>query len=318
MTSLIPILLALSLRQAPGQAPQQPALPPDSVVARAAAVIKPLTDSVALRAAGFQPLAFGPVRDLTPFQGQHWLSLSRIIGASGRNSQINVDEPSFLMFLPVNGQLIPLGVAYTRRIGGRMKAPTEFAGMPAMWHTHMFCRNVPGEGQVLSDGLEDCTDRGGTPTQNQIAMIHTWTIPNPDGPYAHDNPSLPFMAVGLKPPAHPTREDRLFAVALGETYGAKLPEAHRIDHEAQAAGTITVLNTHRAALRDLVPQLVSAEKSGDKAKFDALRKKTISDYNALLSAYRALAPTPQIKSRLDVELAEILGDQEMKGMRMPD
>ncbi len=206
MTSLLPILLAFSLQQ-----------PPDSVVARATRVIAPLTDSASLHNAGFQPLAFGPVRDLTPFQGQHWLSPARVLTMAVRNDPVDIDNPTFLMFLPMNGKLVPVGVAYTRRIGRQIAAPTDFAGMPAMWHTHMFCRNVPGEGQVLSDGLEDCTDRGGRPTQNQIAMIHTWTIPNPDGPYAHDNPSLPFIANGLKPPAHPTRDDRLFGVALGET-----------------------------------------------------------------------------------------------------
>jgi hypothetical protein len=302
MTSILPLLLAFSFQ----------AQNPDSVVARAARALKPLTDSASLHAAGFTPLAFGPVRDLTPFQGQHWLSLPRIVAMAMGNQPVDIDNPTFLMFLPVNGSLTPVGVAYTKRIGGRMAAPTEFAGMPAMWHTHMFCRQVPGEGQVLADGLEDCTDRGGKPTQNQIAMIHTWTIPNPDGPFAHDNPSLPFIATGLKPPAHPTRDDRLFGVALGETYGAMLPEAHRINHEAQAAGTVSVLQTHRVALRALVPQLLAAEGNGDQAKFDALRKKTVSTYNDLLSAYRALASSPQIKSRLDVELAEILGDQPMK------
>jgi hypothetical protein len=301
MTSLLPLLVAFSLQQSP-----------DSIVARAAKVIKPLTDSTSLHNAGFTPLAFGPVRDLTPFQGQHWLSLGRVVGMAMRNEPVDIDNPTFLMFLPLNGKLTPVGVAYTQRIGGQMTAPTTFAGMPAMWHTHMFCRNVPGEGQVLADGLEDCTDRGGTPTRNQIAMIHTWTIPNPDGPFAHDNPSLPFIAVGLKPPAHPTHDDRLFGVALGETYGAKLPEAHRIDHDAQAAGTLPVLGAQRVTLREIVPQLLEAERSGDKAKYDALRKKTISTYNALLAAYRALASTPEIKHRLDVELAEILGDQPMK------
>ena len=301
MTSLVPLLLAFSLQQNT-----------DSVVARAAKAIAPLTDSVALRSAGFTPLEFGPVRDLTPFQGQHWLSLPRILAMAMRNDPVDIDSPTFVMYLPVNGTLKPIGVAYTERIGGQMAAPTTFAGMPAMWHTHMFCRNVPGEGQVLSDGLEDCTDRGGTPTRNQLAMIHTWTIPNPDGPFAHDNPSLPFIAVGLKPPAHPTRDDRLFGVALGETYGALLPEGHRIDHEARAAGTIDSLARHRAALRAMVPQLLEAEKKGDAATFEALRKKTIGIYNTLFSAYLALASTPQIGSRLKVELAEVVGDREMK------
>ena len=301
MTSLLPFLLAVTFLQSP-----------DSAVARAERAIAPLTDSASLHAAGFQPLGFGPVRDLTPFQGQHWLSIPRVVRMVMGNAPVDIDNPSFLMFLPINGKLVPVGVAYAKRISDRESAPTEFAGEPAAWHTHMFCRNVPGEGQVLSDGLEDCTDRGGTPTRNQIAMIHTWTIPNPDGPHAHDNPSLPYIAVGLKPPAYPTRDDRLFGVALGETYGAKLPEAHRIDHESQAAGTIEVLGAQRTALRALVPQLVAAEQRGDKSGFESLRKKTISTYNALLSAYRALASTPQIKSRLDDELAEILGDAPMK------
>ena len=184
--------------------------------------------------------------------------------------------------------------------------------MPAMWHTHMFCRNVPGEGQVLAEGLEDCTDRGGRPTANQIAMIHTWTIPNPDGPLRTTIRRCPSSRSASSRPRSPTWDDRLFGVALGETYGAMLPQCHRIDHEARAAGTLEVLNTQRAALRALVPQLVAAEKSGDKAKLDALRKKAIYTYNALMSAYSALASTPQIKSRLEVELAEILGDSEMK------
>ena len=301
MTSLLPVLLAFSLQRGT-----------DSVVARAANAIAPLTDSVSLRNAGFTPLEFGPVRDLTPFQGQHWLSLPRILGMAMRNDPVDIDSPTFVMYLPVNGTLKPIGVAYTKRIGGQVAAPTTFAGMPAMWHTHMFCRNVPGEGLVLSDGLEDCTDRGGTPTRNQIAMIHTWTIPNPDGPFAHDNPSLPFLAVGLKPPAHPTRDDRLFGVALGETYGALLPEGHRIDHEARAAGMIEALATQRTALKALVPKLIKAEKKGDSAKFDALRKQAISTYNTLFSAYLAQVSSPQIASRLKVELAEMIGDREMK------
>ena len=301
MTSLVPLLLALALGQNP-----------DSVVARATKAIQPLTDSASLHNAGFAPLAFGPVRDLTPFQGQHWLSIGRVLVMAMQNAPVDIDNPSFVMFLPVNGTLKPVGVAYTERIASKAAAPTTFAGMPAMWHTHMFCRNVPGEGQVLSDGLEDCTDRGGQPTRNQIAMIHTWTIPNPDGPFAHDNPALPYIAVGLKPPAHPNREDRMFGIALGETYGALLPEGHRIDHEARAAGTIEVLAAQRKILRDLVPQLVAAEKSGDKAKFDVLRKKMMSTYSTLLEAYHGLASTPQIKSRLDVELAEMVGDSEMK------
>jgi hypothetical protein len=279
---------------------------PDSLVARAREAVRPLVDSVTLAQAGYRPLAFGPVRDLTPFQGQHWFSIQGIVA----NQPVDLLHPTFVMYLPLRDSLIPVGVAYSRRIGGTASVPTELAGTPTPWHTHVFCRDVPGEGRVLADGVEDCTDRGGTPTPQQIAMVHTWIIANPDGPNAHDNPTLPFIATGLKAPAHPTHDDRLFAVALGESYGAKLPEAHRIDHEAQLAGTAQLLTEHRVALRELVPQLREAEKSGDKGKFESLRKKTITSWNALLSTYHALAPTPEIAKRLDIELAELLGDAE--------
>jgi hypothetical protein len=94
----------------------------------------------------------------------------------------------------------------------------------------------------------------------------------------------------------------LFGVALGETYGAKLPEAHRIDREATVAGTAAILQQHRATLRGLVPELIAAQRAGDSAKFNALHKKTISAWSSLLASYHALASTPEISKRLDLEL----------------
>lgn len=278
----------------------------DTVVARAKDAIRPLVDSASLAESGYMVLRFGPVRDLTPMQGQHWLSVVRILA----NAPVDLAHPTFVMYLPVRDSLIPVGVAYSRRIGGNLPVPTDLVGTPAEWHNHVFCRAVPGEGQVLADGIEDCRQRGGSPTPSQITMVHTWTIPNPDGPYAHDNPSLPYVATGLKPPPKPTRDDRLVAVALGETYGAKLPEGHRIEREAVIAGTAALLQPHRATLRDLVPQFVAAERAGDRVKLESLRKKALSTWNALASTYRALATTPERKARFDIELEQVVAGPE--------
>ena len=294
MLSTFPLLLALALPQGA-----------DSVVARAKEAIRPLVDSASLVKAGYVPLAFGPVRDNTPFQGQHWLTMARII----TDPPVDLLHPSFVMYLPLGDSLVPVGVAYSRRIASVGAAPSGLAGTPAEWHTHVFCRGVPGEGTVLADGVDDCKDRGGVPTPQQIAMVHTWTIPNPDGPYAHDNPSLPYVATGLRPPEHPSRDDRLFGVALGETYGAKLPQAHRIDRVAQRAGTAQQLTLHRDAIRAVLPQLRDAEKRGDTVKFTVLRKQAVESWAALVAAYHALAPTPQIAKRFDLELAQILGQE---------
>src|ERR1035437_5546409 len=105
MTSLLPLLLAFSLQQGP-----------DSVVARATKAITPLTDSTALQLPGF-----------TPFQGQHWLSIPRMLTMVIGNAPVDIDSPTFLMYLPLNGKLTPVGVAYTIRIGGQAAPPTTFA-----------------------------------------------------------------------------------------------------------------------------------------------------------------------------------------------
>ena len=277
----------------------------DSVVARAKEAIRPLTDSIVLHNAGYFPIGFGGgVRDLTPFQGQHWISLSLFF----TNPPVDLSKPTFMMYLPVGDSLIPIGVAYIRRISGSVPLPADLAGTPTEWHSHAFCRSIPGEGQALADGPDDCKARGGTPAPNQIAMVHTWTVANPDGPYAHDNPALPFIATGLKPPAHPMRDDRLFGVALGETYGAKLPTAHRIERDAARAGTQQPLQSPRVALRALVPKLREADRAGDRTKFDELRKETIDAWSALVVQYHALAATPELKARFDVELEQALGN----------
>src|SRR5690349_21509281 len=192
MVTVASLALALALG-APGTIPS----PPDSVVARAREALRTLADSAALHAAGYFPIGFGAgTRDLTPFQGQHWIDLGRFL----TNPPVLLSRPNFAIYLPVGDSLIPVGVAYSRRIPADSAQPTEIAGTPAGWHAHAFCRGIPGEGNVLADGPDDCRARGGTPAPNQITMVHAWTVQNPDGAYGHDNPALPFLATRLRPP----------------------------------------------------------------------------------------------------------------------
>jgi hypothetical protein len=279
----------------------------DSIVAVAKWAIRPFTDAGTLRLSGWNAIGFGGgVKDLSPFQGQHWISGPRFIASI----PIDLRQPSFLMYLAVGDSLIPVGVAYTLRMAADAVIPDSLAGAAAEWHTHVMCRQVPGEGTVLADGVADCAQRGGSAAPNKIAMIHTWTVSNPDGPYAHDNPALPFLATGLRAPESATRADRQFAVALGETYGAKLFIAHRIERDLRRQSTshegLTKLEELRAPLRDLVPQLRDAERSRDPKKFAALRRKLIEGYGALADQYKALALTPEIKARFDYELKQAL------------
>jgi hypothetical protein len=278
----------------------------DSIISAAKTAMGTLRDSAALNRAGFFAIGFGGgVKDLSPFQGQHWISRDLFIA----NPPVQLNQPNFLMYLVVGDSLVPVGVAYTRRIPADAIVPDSLAGVAAEWHTHIFCRSVPGEGNVLADGIQDCQERDGTTAPNKIAMIHTWTVPNPDGPYAHDNPALPFLATGLQAPAAASRDDRLFGVALGETYGAKLFIAHRIERDLRRQGNtdgLARLQAMREPLRETAAQLREAQRTGDAKKVEALRKKLLDGWTALADQYRALALTPEMRARFDHELARAL------------
>src|SRR5437867_2346104 len=93
----------------------------DSAVARARDAITPLTDSVALHGAGYFAIGFGAgQRDLTPFQGQHWVS----VRAFFNNPAVSLSRPTFMMYLPVDDKLVPIGVAHTLRIAADSAMPT--------------------------------------------------------------------------------------------------------------------------------------------------------------------------------------------------
>jgi hypothetical protein len=286
------LLLALALQQGS-----------DSVVARANETIKSFADTTVIKKNGFRPLQFGQTRDLGPFQGQHWLDPLRV----ALTNRVDLSKPTFVMYLPVGDSLKPIGVAYSNMAAVGTPLPSGLAGTPAEWHGHQFCQNVPGEGRVLADGTDDCIDRGGTPVLGQIGMVHTWTVPNPDGPYAHDNPWLPFMATGLKPPAKPGIEDRTFGLALAESYGARLPAAHRIHREAMRGGKSAMLQAPRDSIKALVPKLKDAEARSDQKAYAALRTATIAQWTELLKRYEEVAPTAQIKKRLGIEVAQNTG-----------
>jgi len=281
----------------------------DSVLARAKQVAARYADTSAVRAQGFQPLQVGRILDLTPFQGQHWLHSWRVFGGSP-----DLDSPSFVMFAPVNGSWRAAGVAYSRRITGAAPVPDDLAGAKAPWHVHQPCIVVPGEGEALADGEEDCRARGGAPRQPEIAMVHAWTVPNPEGPFAHDNVALPYWITGLRLPraadlSSPRRAGRTRALglALGESFGAILPYARLVETASSSAAVADSLAVHRAAIRALVPRLRKADQSGDRAGRNALADRMIGEWEALRRLYLAAAPSPAIRTQLERQHARALG-----------
>ena len=282
----------------------------DSVLARTRQVAARYADTAGARAQGFAPLQIGRMVDLTPFQGQHWLHSWRVFGGSP-----DLDSPSFVMYVPVDGAWRPAGLAYTRRIIRGTPVPRDLGGTEAPWHLHQPCTVVPGEGEALADGEADCLARGGAPRQPEIAMVHAWTVPNPEGPFAHDNVALPYWITGLKLPRATdlstpgrARRTRALGLALGESFGAIMPYARLVEAAATVAGLADSLAVHRAAIREIVPRLRKADQAGDRAGRTALADRAIGHLDALRRFYSGSAPSPAIKAQLERQYARALGE----------
>ncbi len=285
---------------------------PDSVLAHAKRVAATLSDTGLARGQGFGPLAVGRISDLTPFQGQHWLHRWRVFGGSP-----DLTQPSFVMYVPVSGAWRPAGVAYSRRIGPDSLVPKDLGGVATPWHLHQPCIVVPGEGEALADGEADCRARGGFPRPPEIAMVHAWTgVPNPEGPFAHDNVALPYWVTGLELPRpsdlstpRRARRTRALGLALAETYGARLPYARLVEAASTMPRLGDSLAAHRAVLRQLVSPLAAAARARDQVRWNAFADRAIREWEALRHLYMEAAPSPAIRSQLEREDAEALGEE---------
>src|SRR5690348_11936497 len=106
----------------------------DSILAVVRQTTAALKDTAQARAVGYIPLQIRGVGDRTPFQGEHWLMMRRIISGDS-----TLTEPPFVMYARVNGTLELVGVAYSERIGHDEPTPHGLAGQDAEWHLHQSC-----------------------------------------------------------------------------------------------------------------------------------------------------------------------------------
>jgi hypothetical protein len=292
-STMIHFLLVLSLAQASAA---------DTVLAAARRSVDKLADTAAVRSAGFVPIEEIPILDRTPFQGQHWFEESR----SDTLPDVSLGRPAFVMFSPVNGVIKRVGIAYSARLLPGTTTPGGLAGdRSAAWHEHFICQDIPGRpGPAVVANDAACRTRGGTPAPRRTVMVHVWTdVPNPEGVYGHDNPALPFLAVGIRPPDPHDLHDparvrtiRMLALALGETYDARMQTARVVETRNRDAALADSLRAHRAAISALIPALREAEASRNKARYDQITTKMIGEWDALRLLYERMAPTDALRN----------------------
>ena len=239
---------------------------------------EPLASIDGARLAGFTPV-FGWI----PTMGTHWVSASRML--IGKGSKL--DEPSQLMFSPINGKQTLVGAAFSYYSAPNdTTRPTTFDGNPP-WHDH----------PDLS------------PPGTDLVMLHVWFVPSPDGPFAGHNPFLPFWAAGLTPPDTALMHDDAFnlrvrraALALGEAADSSgvFPTL------ARRPAVKAALDEHRAMVRALVPQVEAATKAKDVTKLNALMVELGGHWDKMSDIYFASAIRPESKVRMQKLIDDML------------
>jgi hypothetical protein len=290
------LLLLLALQGAPASG--------DAVLAAARRAVANLSDTAAVRAAGYRPITELRIPDGLPFQGWHWQR--QMTGDT--LADVGLERPAFIMFGDVNGVPQRIAVAYSALLLLDAPAPPGLAGDPtAKWHDHFWCDSVPNTpGGFLVNERSACAARGGKLSPRRTAMVHIWTdVANPEGMYGNDNPGLPYVAVGLTPPGghdvhDPVRNRaaRALGLALAETYGSRLPVANRVQRENRDSALADSVTVHRAAITALVPVLKQAQVARDAAAYDRAAARAVAEWEAMLALYGRMATTPQVRANV--------------------
>lgn len=281
--------------------------PADTVLAGARRAVVRLTDTAAARAAGYRPITEVGVPDGLPFQGEHWQ-----LPQNDTLSDVSLERPRFIMFGLVKGEYRRLGIAYSTLIRLEAPAPNGLGGDPtAKWHDHFWCDSAPGRPNgFLVNEPDQCISQGGSLNPRRISMVHVWTdIESPEGTYGHDNPALPFVALGLTPPSVHEYHDRArgfrkLSFALGEAYDARLPLTRRIEKENSNPALADSLRQRRTALVAMIPELRKSE--ADRAKYDQLAARIVAEWEAMLGIYERMA-SAELKPRVKRRHEQVIG-----------
>lgn len=230
--------------------------------------------------AGYEP-ALGWI----PLMGTHWVHGPRMLEGA---SKVSRDAPAQLMFSPVGGRETLVGVAYAyyAPIKDKTPPPALFDGAPA-WHDH----------PDLS------------PPGTNMLMLHVWLVPSPDGPFAGENPYLPWWAAGVTPPDVERMRDPIVGERVRR---ATLAFAEVADPNgwfpviAKRAPVRAVLDERIAAVKALIPDIEAAARSKDQARWDTLVDTVGTHWEAMAEAYLKSAVNPEVNARIAKAIADTI------------
>jgi len=139
-----------------------------------------------------------------PAMGEHWIRISSLF-----DGRFDAARPEVLNYVIVQGRPHLLGVGYAVPLLDGETPPDGPAGRSA-WHDHT--RSIADE-TMLPHHHTGGNDAGGA----RLAMMHAWVwSSNPEGTFAADNWTLPFLRLGLEPdPTAPPAAAKALSLASG-------------------------------------------------------------------------------------------------------
>lgn len=246
----------------------------------ARAVIARLDTPDKARAAGYMPL-LGDV----PLQGVHYVNRALI-----QRATFEITKPSMLMFSPVGDTVELVGAAYGYHVPAKAPDPAGFDGDADSWHEHPMLA-LPGQ---------------------RLTMVHLWLVDPPDGPFAHDNATLPFRARGMHvPPADwmsgTALRDLALALSLADAPGERLVRTARVGGEPLRK----TIAAERARINNVAATLDAAHAAKDKARYVKLAGEAVTHSNTLIAAIKNAPATPAMRDAVSRIVDEFIGNHDM-------
>ena len=136
-----------------------------------------------------------------PGMGEHWVHAGRLM-----TGMVDPSRPAILSYATIDGRPALVGVAYALPLGAGDPLPSTPRNA---WHAHS---GSVDEASFLPRHAGHSAENPGA----RIAVLHAWVwLDNPDGPFATDNPALPFARAGLAPKSASAPALRALALAYG-------------------------------------------------------------------------------------------------------
>lgn len=243
-------LCAAALALLPTGALASEDLPAEVIAVRAAAT--PYQDIEIARLNGWT--RFGTPAALL---GQHYANPDRPDYRA--DEALNLNQASNLLYADIGGEEVLVALAFNYRLSDRDVVPDGFQGDDDIWHVHGL--EPPQTAPQDRSPWQRLVDLVWAPApladpavipERQV-MVHVWTIPNPDGPFASHNRALAYLQLGL-PAAW--ADGASVEAALGLALAAPDGCAIEIDEDAEIAdlprATTRTLHT---ACRDITDQV---------------------------------------------------------------